>query len=121
MGRRRGAKCVRRPGKSHTSPAFSNFCSRIPKTLPLRPRFSRLGCFDEVAVRKKLRGIRPAWRRRLVSEVPGNAGDHLKSCPRRFQHFPDSPQGSVNANGHRQPGNLCGPPGVSGIGPMKIA
>eukprot|EP00955_Chlamydomonas_euryale_P000525 5924-Chlamydomonas_euryale.AAC.3 len=50
-----------------------------------------------------VRGTRPAWRRRLASETPGNAEDQLESCPRRFQQFPDGPWGSVNANGNWRP------------------
>eukprot|EP00955_Chlamydomonas_euryale_P022942 242157-Chlamydomonas_euryale.AAC.1 len=73
--------------------------------------------FDNLAVRKavrrKLRGTWPAWRRRLASGAPATAGDLIKSRPRRFQHFPDSSRGSVNDNGNWQPGTLCGPPGIA--------
>eukprot|EP00955_Chlamydomonas_euryale_P117168 366458-Chlamydomonas_euryale.AAC.23 len=75
----------------HLHPSVAGFLERSHCT-PLLPR-ARL--FDNLAVRKavrkKLRGTLPAWRRRLASEAPGKAGDHLERCPQRFQGFSTSP------------------------------
>eukprot|EP00955_Chlamydomonas_euryale_P094518 364864-Chlamydomonas_euryale.AAC.8 len=81
--------------------------------------------FDNLAVRKgvqdKLRGARPSWCRGLASEAQGDAGDHLESCPLRFQHFPDGSRVSVNDNGNWRRGICVDLRGSPGIGPMEIA
>eukprot|EP00955_Chlamydomonas_euryale_P099148 365198-Chlamydomonas_euryale.AAC.9 len=59
----------------------------------IAPTLPRAWLFDKLTMRKKRRGSWPVWRWRLASEAPRNAGDHLESCPWRFQHFPDGPLG----------------------------
>eukprot|EP00955_Chlamydomonas_euryale_P118240 366526-Chlamydomonas_euryale.AAC.1 len=53
------------------------------QNVSIAPTLPRARFFDNLAVRKavwkKLQGTRPAWRWRLASEAPGNAGDHLLS------------------------------------------
>eukprot|EP00955_Chlamydomonas_euryale_P007421 78796-Chlamydomonas_euryale.AAC.1 len=98
------AKCVRSPRKSHHFPSIFILMRLVFQNVSIAPTIPRARLFDNLAVRnamqKKLRGTQPAWRRRLASKAPGNAGDHLQSCPQRFQHFPDGLRGCVNANGN---------------------
>eukprot|EP00955_Chlamydomonas_euryale_P064336 358949-Chlamydomonas_euryale.AAC.1 len=89
LGRRRGGEvCPKSLGVAQFPGPFI-LLRLVFQNVSIVPTLPRARLFDNLAVlkaaRKKLRGTWPAWRRRLASEAPGNARDHLESCPRGFQ------------------------------------